>query len=110
MPYVVGEPCVKCKYGDCVDACPVDCFYEIEEQLVINPAECIDCDACRPECPVEAIFPHDEDPVYDESSAASPAPYYVWLGESINYADKDPVTNKEHVEHGSSWDRNIANG
>ena len=56
MAYIVGEPCVNCKYGDCVDACPVDCFYQDDNMLYINPAECIDCDACVPECPVDAIF------------------------------------------------------
>ena len=61
MAYVVGEPCVNCKYGDCVDACPVDCFYQDDRMLYINPAECIDCDACKPECPVEAILPDTED-------------------------------------------------
>ncbi len=62
MTYVVAEPCVKCKFTDCVDVCPVDCFYEGENFLVINPDECIDCGACVPECPVEAIFPEDELP------------------------------------------------
>jgi len=56
MTYVVAEPCIKCKYTDCVDVCPVDCFYEGENFLVINPDECIDCGACVPECPTEAIF------------------------------------------------------
>ena len=56
MPYVVAEPCIKCKYTDCVEVCPVDCFYEGENFLAIHPDECIDCGACMPECPVEAIF------------------------------------------------------
>ena len=51
MAYVVAEPCVKCKYTDCVDVCPVDCFTEGENFLAINPDECIDCGACVPECP-----------------------------------------------------------
>ncbi|HJP01848.1 MAG TPA: ferredoxin FdxA [Planctomycetota bacterium] len=62
MTHVVAEPCVKCKYTDCVDVCPVDCFYEGENFLVISPDECIDCGACVPECPTEAIFPEDELP------------------------------------------------
>ncbi len=62
MTYVVAEPCVKCKYTDCVDVCPVDCFYEGENFLVIHPDECIDCGACVPECPTEAIFSEDELP------------------------------------------------
>jgi ferredoxin len=60
MPYVVAEPCIKCKYTDCVEVCPVDCFKEGPNFLVIDPEECIDCGACVPECPTEAIF-LDED-------------------------------------------------
>jgi ferredoxin len=60
MPYIVAEPCIKCKFTDCVAVCPVDCFMEGENFLVIDPDECIDCGACVPECPVEAIF-LDED-------------------------------------------------
>jgi len=55
MTFVVTEKCIKCKYSDCVEVCPVDCFYEGENMLVINPDECIDCGVCEPECPVEAI-------------------------------------------------------
>lgn len=55
MTYVVTDECVKCKYTDCVEVCPVDCFYEGELMLVINPEECIDCGVCVPECPVDAI-------------------------------------------------------
>ena len=64
MPHVVVESCVRCKYTDCVSVCPVDCFHEGENFLVIDPEECIDCGACVPECPVEAIF--DEDDVPDK--------------------------------------------
>jgi ferredoxin len=60
MTYVVTEACIKCKYMDCVEVCPVDCFYEGENFLVINPEECIDCGVCEPECPVEAILPDSE--------------------------------------------------
>ena len=60
MTFVVTESCVKCKYGDCVEVCPVDCFYEGPNMLVINPDECIDCALCEPECPVEAIVSEDE--------------------------------------------------
>ena len=56
MAYVVCEPCHDCKYTDCVTVCPCECFYEDEMHLYIDPAECIDCEACVPECPVEAIF------------------------------------------------------
>jgi ferredoxin len=57
MTYVVGENCIKCKYTTCVEVCPVDCFYEGKNMLVINPDECIDCGVCEPECPAEAIAP-----------------------------------------------------
>lgn len=60
MAFVVAEPCVKCKFTDCVSVCPVDCFREGENMLVIDPAECIDCGACVPACPTAAIF-LDED-------------------------------------------------
>ena len=56
MAMVVTEPCFGCKYTDCVVVCPVDCFHEGESMLYIDPEECIDCGACVPECPVEAIF------------------------------------------------------
>ena len=57
MTFVVTDNCIKCKYMDCVRACPVDCFYEGENMLVIHPDECIDCGVCEPECPAKAIFP-----------------------------------------------------
>ena len=60
MPFVVTENCIKCKYTDCVEVCPVDCFHEGPNMLVIDPDECIDCTLCEPECPVEAIM-SDED-------------------------------------------------
>ena len=60
MTYVVNESCIRCKYLDCVEVCPVDCFYEGETMLVIHPGECIDCGVCEPECPVEAIKPDTE--------------------------------------------------
>jgi ferredoxin len=60
MTYVVTEVCIKCKYTDCVEVCPVDCFYEGANMLVIHPDECIDCGVCEPECPVDAIKPDTE--------------------------------------------------
>lgn len=60
MPRVVTEPCVGCKHGDCVEVCPTSCFYELEDMLIINPDDCIDCGACEEECPVEAILVDDE--------------------------------------------------
>lgn len=65
MTFVVTDVCIKCKYTDCVEVCPVDCFYEGENMLVINPDECIDCGVCEPECPIEAIKP-DTDPEADK--------------------------------------------
>jgi len=56
VTYVVGENCIKCKHTDCVEVCPVNCFYEGPNTLVIHPEECIDCGLCVPECPVDAIF------------------------------------------------------
>ena len=61
MTYVVTEACIKCKYMDCVEVCPVDCFYEGDNMLVIHPDECIDCGVCEPECPAEAILPDTEE-------------------------------------------------
>jgi ferredoxin len=83
MAYVVTEACIKCKYMDCVEVCPVDCFYEGENMLVINPDECIDCGVCEPECPAEAIFP-------DTDSALE-----RWLEQNREYAAKWPnITRK----------------
>ncbi|MDQ1302074.1 MAG: ferredoxin [Pseudomonadota bacterium] len=62
MTFVVTENCIKCKYMDCVEVCPVDCFHEGPNMLVIDPDECIDCTLCEPECPAEAIFSEDEVP------------------------------------------------
>jgi ferredoxin len=62
MTFVVTENCIKCKYTDCVEVCPVDCFHEGPNFLVIDPEECIDCTLCEPECPAEAIFPEDDLP------------------------------------------------
>ena len=83
MTYVVTEACIKCKYMDCVEVCPVDCFYEGENMLVIHPDECIDCGVCEPECPVEAIVPDSESNL-DQ-----------WLVLNRDYADKWPnITRK----------------
>jgi NAD-dependent dihydropyrimidine dehydrogenase PreA subunit len=59
VTYVIAEPCIDIKDRSCVDVCPVDCIHEADRMLVIDPEECIDCGACEPECPVEAIFPED---------------------------------------------------
>ena len=63
MTFVVTEHCIKCKYMDCVEVCPVDCFHEGPNFLVIDPQECIDCTLCEPECPVDAIVAEDDLPM-----------------------------------------------
>jgi len=62
MAFIVTESCIRCRLGDCVEVCPVDCFYQGPNMLVINPDECIDCALCEPECPVNAIYSEDELP------------------------------------------------
>jgi len=79
MTYVVTENCIKCKFTDCVSVCPVDCFYEGENMLVINPDECIDCGVCEPECPADAIKPDTEKGHED------------WLVLNAELAEKWPV-------------------
>lgn len=81
MAFVVADPCVKCKFTDCVEVCPVDCFHEGENFLVINPEECIDCGACVPECPVEAIFLEEDLPAKWAHYTAINAKYS--LGEEV---------------------------
>ena len=70
MTFVVTENCIKCKYQDCVEVCPVDCFHEGPNFLVIDPDECIDCTLCEPECPAEAIYSEDEVPPGQEQFKA----------------------------------------
>tara|TARA_B100001029_G_C15022359_1_gene431390 strand:+ start:217 stop:552 length:336 start_codon:yes stop_codon:yes gene_type:complete len=93
MAYVVTENCIKCKYMDCVEVCPVDCFYEGENMLVIHPDECIDCGVCEPECPAEAIVPDTEDGL-DE-----------WLEINQKYAESWPnlTTKKESPADADEW-------
>ena len=100
MTYVICEPCVKCKYGDCVDVCPVDCIYEDDQMLYINPDECIDCDACVRACPAEAIFIDDEVP---EKWAN-----FIQINANFAYADHEPVTTKDDVTKGELWDADVA--
>ena len=75
MTYVVVENCIKCKYTDCVEVCPVDCFHEGPNFLAIDPEECIDCTLCEPECPAEAIFAEDDIPEGQE--------HYLALNEEL---------------------------
>lgn len=70
MTHVVAEACIKCKYTDCVEVCPVDCFHEGPNFLVIDPDECIDCTLCVAECPVNAIYPEDDVPGGQENFIA----------------------------------------
>ena len=65
MTYIVKDECIKCKLTDCVEVCPVDCFYEGENMLAIHPDECIDCGVCEPECPIDAIKPDTDQSVKD---------------------------------------------
>ena len=67
MTYIVNDKCIKCKLMDCVEVCPVDCFYEGKNMLVIKPDECIDCGVCEPECPVDAIFADTDVPDEEEA-------------------------------------------
>ena len=62
MTYIIAEPCIDLKDKSCIDVCPVDCIHEAGRMLVIDPEECIDCGACEPECPVEAIFTEEDVP------------------------------------------------
>lgn len=82
MTYIVNDNCIKCKYTDCVEVCPVDCFYEGENMLVINPDECIDCGVCVPECPIEAIEPESEKMA-------------DWVEINRKYSQKWPMINKK---------------
>ena len=71
MTFVVVDNCIKCKYTDCVEVCPVDAFHEGPNFLAINPDECIDCTLCEPECPINAIYPEDDVPAGQEASPRS---------------------------------------
>ena len=77
MTYVVTESCIKCKYSDCVDVCPVDCFREGPNMLVIDPDECIDCTLCVDACPVQAIFAEEDLPAEWKSFADVNKKYYA---------------------------------
>ena len=93
MTYIIAEPCIDIKDRSCVDVCPVDCIHEAARMLVIDPEECIDCGACEPECPVEAIFPED----------ALPEKWEPFV--KINYAfpkgfdEVDPLVDAYATEH-----------
>ena len=88
MTHVVAEPCFNCKYTDCVTVCPVECFYEGEAMLFIHPEECIDCEACVPECPPAAIFHQDNLP-------AEWADYTALNAEMSTAADLPNITERK---------------
>ena len=92
MTYVVVENCIKCKYMDFVEVCPVDCFYEGENMLVIHPDECIDCGVCEPECPAEAIKP-DTEPNLD-----------AWLRLNADYSKAWPNVTAKREEASDAKD------
>src|SRR5262245_60769965 len=94
MTYVVVENCIKCKYMDCVEVCPVDCFYEGANMLVIHPDECIDCGVCEPECPAEAIKP-DTEPGLEK-----------WLELNAEYSKSWPniTVKRDGPADGKEWD------
>lgn len=101
MAFIVGENCIKCKHTDCVQVCPVDCFYEGPNMLVINPDECIDCGLCVPECPVDAIYdetdlPENQIPFVEINAKFSEKwPNIVEIKDSPPDADEwDGVPNK----------------
>jgi ferredoxin len=96
MTYVVLENCIRCKYTDCVDVCPVDCFHEGPNFLVIDPDECIDCTLCEPECPAEAIVSEDDLPPDQE--------HFLALNEEL--AQQWPVISarKDPLPDAEEWD------
>lgn len=96
MTFVVGENCINCKHTDCVEVCPVDCFYEGPNFLVIHPDECIDCALCEPECPVDAIFADDELPQGQEN----------FLDLAIRLAETWPniAEKKDPLPEADEWD------
>ena len=96
MTFVVNENCIKCKYTDCVEVCPVDCFHEGPNFLVIDPDECIDCTRCEPECPAQAIFSEDDLPTDQQQ----------FLALNAELTKQGPVitTRKEPPPDASDWD------
>ncbi|NMG69939.1 ferredoxin FdxA [Parazoarcus communis] len=95
MTYVVTEACVRCKYTDCVDVCPVDCFREGPNFLVIDPDECIDCTLCVAECPVEAIYAEDDVPAGQEA--------YIALNAELARQWKPIVERKAPLPDADEW-------
>ena len=102
MTYIVKDECIKCKLTDCVEVCPVDCFYEGENMLVINPDECIDCGVCIPECPAEAIV--------DDTEIDTNPKHQFWAKLNKEYSEKWPniTENGDPMPDAEKWD-NIKN-
>ena len=96
MTYVVTESCIKCKYTDCVDVCPVDCFHEGPNFLVIDPEECIDCTLCVAECPAEAIFAEDDVPTGQE--------HFIALNAELSAIWPGITTRKDPLPEAAEWD------
>jgi len=96
MPFVVTENCIKCKYTDCVEVCPVDCFHEGPNFLVIDPDECIDCTLCEPECPINAIYPEDDVPAGQEM--------FVALNAELSQAWPVITTRKDGLPDAKDWE------
>jgi ferredoxin len=96
MTFVVTENCIKCKYTDCVDVCPVDCFHEGPNFLVIDPEECIDCTLCEPECPAEAIFSEDDLP--EEQNE------FIQINEELSKVWPVLAEKKDQLEDAEDWD------
>ena len=97
MTYIIAEPCIDIKDKSCVDVCPVDCIHEGARILVIDPEECIDCGACEPECPVEAIFPED----------ALPEKWNAFV--PINYAFAEGAEAVDRLTNGYATEHNVQN-
>ncbi|HEY9103409.1 ferredoxin FdxA [Chitinimonas sp.] len=95
MTYVVTDACVKCKYTDCVDVCPVDCFHEGPNFLVIDPDECIDCTLCVAECPVEAIYAEDDVPADQQA--------YIQLNAELSKGWPVIVEKKDPLPDHDQW-------
>ncbi len=108
MPHVIGEPCVDCKYGDCVTECPVDSFHQGPTSLYINPDTCIDCGECLPLCPVGAIFVDDDGPSNPELYVNHTPEEYIQMNADFDHTDDNNVTDKDDVENGPNWDESKA--
>ena len=97
MTHTVCQPCYDCKYTDCVAVCPVECFWQDEKMLYIDPADCIDCEACVPECPVEAIFAEANVPAQWQSFT----PMNAERSAALKAADEGHITEKGDPQEGA---------